>query len=69
MDTVEKRLEELDFSQPLSLRNILRRSYIDNKQINKKLMLYTLHKSKKYRNVKPLEVGSNKHRVNVWARN
>ena len=26
-------------------------------------MLYTLHKSKKYRNVKPLEVGSNKHRV------
>ena len=69
MDTVEKRLDELDFSQPLSLRNILRRSYIDNKQINKKLMLYTLHKSKKYRNVTPLEVGSNKHRVNVWARN
>lgn len=69
MDTVEKRLDELDFSQPLSLRNILRRSYIDNKQINKKLMLYTLHKSKKYRNVKPHEVGSNKHRVNVWTRN
>ena len=34
MDTVEKRLDELDFSQPLSLRNILRSSYIDNKQIN-----------------------------------
>ena len=31
-------------------------------------MLYTLHKSKKYRNVKPLEVGSGKHRVNVWER-
>lgn len=69
MNTVEKRLDELDFSQPLSLKKILRRSHINDKQVNKNLMLYTLHKSKKYRNVKPLEVGSNKHRVNVWARN
>ena len=68
MNTVEKRLDELDFSQPLSLRNILRRSYVNDKQINKNLMLYTLHKSKKYRNVKPIEVGSGKHRLNVWGR-
>ena len=68
MDTVEKRLDELDFSQPLSLKKILRRSHINDKQVNKKLMLYTLHKSKKYRNVKPIEVGSGKHRVNVWTR-
>jgi len=68
MNTVEKRLDELDFSQPLSLKKILRKSHINDKQVNKKLMLYTLHKSKKYRNVKPIEVGSGKHRVNVWTK-
>ena len=68
MDIVEKRLEEVDFSQPLSLRNILRRSYIDGKQINKKLMLYSLHNSEKYRKVLPLEIGCGKYKINVWAK-
>ena len=68
MNTVEKRLDELDFSQPVSLSKSLRRSHINDKQVTKKLMLYTLHKSKKYRNVKPIEVGSGKHRVNVWTK-
>lgn len=68
MDIVEKKLDELDFSQPLSLKTILKKSYVNNKQINKKLMLYSLHKLKKYRNVESHEVGSGKHRVNVWTR-
>tara|TARA_B100001769_G_C22022677_1_gene549547 strand:+ start:192 stop:404 length:213 start_codon:yes stop_codon:yes gene_type:complete len=68
MDIVEKRLEEVDFSQPLSLRNILRRSYIDGKQINKNLMLYSLYNSEKYRKVSPLEIGCGKYKVNVWAK-
>ena len=68
MDTLEKKLDELDFLQPLSFKTILKKSYINDKQINKNLMLYILHKSKKYRNVKPIEVGSGKHRVNVWTR-
>ena len=68
MDIVEKKLDELDFSQPLSFKTILKKSYVNDKQINKNLMFFSLHKSEKYRNVKPIEVGSGKHRVNVWAR-
>ena len=68
MDIVEKKLEELDFSQPLSFRNILRRTHIDGKQINKRFMLYSLHNLENYRKVSPLEIGCGKHKVNVWAR-
>tara|TARA_B100000674_G_scaffold419774_1_gene370716 strand:+ start:259 stop:471 length:213 start_codon:yes stop_codon:yes gene_type:complete len=65
---VRTRLSELDFSQPLSFRNILRRSYINGKQINKKYMLGFLYHSDEYRKIDPLEVGCGKHKVNVWAR-
>ena len=65
---VRTRLSELDFSQPLSFRNILRRSYIDGKQINKKYMLGFLYHSDEYRKINPLEIGCGKHKVNVWAR-
>ncbi len=65
---VRTRLSELDFSQPLSFRNILRRSYINGKQINKKYMLGFLYHSDEYRKIDPLEVGCGKYKVNVWAR-
>lgn len=65
---VRTRLSELDFSQPLSFRNILRRSYINGKQINKKYMLGFLYHSDEYRKINPLEIGCGKHKVNVWTR-
>ena len=69
-DIVRSRLRELDFMQPLSFRNILIRSYINGKQINKKYMLGFLYHSDEYRKIDPLEVGcgKHKHKVNVWAR-
>ena len=68
MEFVLENVNKLDFSQPLSLRTIRLRTRVDGKMINKRLMLATLHKSDKYRNVKPLEVGNGKHRLNVWTR-
>ena len=68
MEFVLENVSKLDFSQPLSLRTIRLRTRVDGKMINKRLMLATLHKSDKYRNVKPLEVGNGKHRLNVWTR-
>ena len=68
MEFVLENVNKLDFSQPLSLRTIRLRTRVDGKMINKRLMLATLHKSGKYRNVKPLEVGNGKHRLNVWTR-
>ena len=67
-DIVKTKLNELDFSQPLSFRTILKRSYIDGKQINKKYMLGFLYHSDDYRKIKPLEIGCGKHKVNVWAK-
>ena len=68
MDIVLNKLEELNFSQPLSLRTIRDKTKINSKMINKRFMLITLHKSDKYILVKPLEVGSGKKKLNVWKR-
>lgn len=68
MEFVLENVNKLDFSQPLSLRTIRLRTRVDGKMISKRLMLAALHKSGKYRNVKPLEVGNGKHRLNVWTR-
>tara|TARA_B100000700_G_C14723157_1_gene704711 strand:- start:430 stop:639 length:210 start_codon:yes stop_codon:yes gene_type:complete len=68
MENVLISLDELDFSQPLSLKTILKRARLNDKRINKRLMLGTLHKSGKYRNVNPLEVGNGKMKLNVWTR-
>ena len=68
MEFVLENVSKLDFSQPLSLRTIRLRTRVDGKMISKRLMLTALHKSDKYRNVSPLEVGSCKHRLNVWTR-
>lgn len=67
-DIVNTKLEEVDFSQPLSLRNIRNRTRINGKLINRRYMLGYLYKSDEFRKVKPLEVGSGKHKVNVWTR-
>ena len=68
MENVLISLDELDFSQPLSLKTILKRARLNDKRINKRLMLGTLHNSGKYRNVNPLEVGNGKTKLNVWTR-
>lgn len=68
MEFVLENVNKLDFSQPLSLRTIRLRTRVDGKMISKRLMLAALHKSDKYRNVSPLEVGNGKHRLNVWTR-
>ena len=67
-DIVKNKLDELDFSQPLSLRTIRARTKINEKLINKKYMLGYLYKSGEYRKVKPLEIGCGKYKVNVWAK-
>jgi hypothetical protein len=67
-DIVKSKLNELDFNQPLSLKKIRSKTKINDKLINKKYILRFLYKSKEYRNVDPLEVGSGKFQVNVWTR-
>ena len=68
MEYVIEKLDNLDFSQPLSLRNIRLKCKINGKMINKKLILATLHTFERYKNVSPLEVGSGKDRLNIWTR-
>ena len=68
MNIINTQLEKIDFSQPLSLKNIRNRSRINGKLISKKYMIRYLHESSNYRNVKPLEVGSHKHKLNVWTK-
>tara|TARA_Y100000389_G_C17408616_1_gene489535 strand:- start:300 stop:509 length:210 start_codon:yes stop_codon:yes gene_type:complete len=68
MNIIDTQLEKIDFSQPLSLKKIRNRSRINGKLISKKYMIRYLHESPNYRNVKPLEVGSHKHKLNVWAK-
>ena len=68
MDIVLNKLEELNFSQPLSFKNIRDKTKINSKMINKKFMLVNLHKSDKYRKVIPYKIGSGKHKLNVWER-
>lgn len=67
-EIVKNKLDELDFSQPLSLRTIRARTKINEKLINRKYMLGYLYKSGDYRKIKPLEIGCGKHKVNVWAK-
>ena len=68
MDLIINKLEKLDFSQPLSFKTIRNRTKVNGKLINKKLMLAILYKSDKYRKINPLEVGSGKYKLNVWAK-
>lgn len=68
MEHVIENIDKLDFSNPLSLKTIRNRTRVDGKMVNKKLMLATLHTFERYSKVKPLEVGSGKHRLNVWSR-
>ena len=67
-DIVNSKLEEVDFSQPLSLKKIRDKTRINGELINKYYMIKFLHKSDNYRNVDPLEVGCGKNKVNVWTR-
>lgn len=67
-DIVNSKLEEVDFSQPLSLKKIRDKTRVNGELISKSYMIKFLHKSDNYRNVDPLEVGSGKHKINVWSR-
>ena len=67
-DIVNSKLEEVDFSQPLSLKKIRDKTRVNGELINKYYMIKFLHKSDNYRNVDPLEVGCGKHKINVWTR-
>tara|TARA_B100000780_G_scaffold278732_1_gene253402 strand:- start:1659 stop:1868 length:210 start_codon:yes stop_codon:yes gene_type:complete len=68
MENVIEDLDRLDFSNPLSLKTIRNRTRVNGKMVNKKLMLATLHTFERYSKVTPLEVGSGKHRLNIWNR-
>jgi hypothetical protein len=71
MESILKaKLDELDFSQPLSFINIRGRTRINGKLINGKYMLGFLYHSNDYRRVDPFEIGSGKHKhnLNVWAK-
>ena len=67
-DIVNSKLEEVDFSQPLSLKKIRDKTRVNGELINKYYMIKFLHKSDNYRNIDPLEVGCGKHKINVWTR-
>jgi repressor of nif and glnA expression len=69
MVSIQSKLNDLDFSQPLSLRSIVYR--VNNKnsmEISKKKIRYYLHNSNEFKLVKPIEVGSGKHKLNVWKK-
>ena len=70
MELIKSKLDELDFSYPLSLRNIVHKVN-NNKfplEISKKKIRYYLHNSNKYQLVNPYEVGSGKTKLNVWKK-
>ncbi len=71
MVSIQSKLSDLDFSQPLSLRSIVYR--VNNEKsksmkISKKKIRYYLHNSNEFKLVKPIEVGSGKHKLNVWKK-
>lgn len=68
MENVIDNLDKLDFSQPLSLKTIRNRTRVNGKMVNRKLMLATLNTFERYSIVDPLDVGSGKHRLNIWKR-
>jgi len=67
-DILNTKLGEVDFSQPLSLKNIRNRTRINGKLINRGYLLRYLYKSDEFRKVGRLEVGSGKHKLSVWAK-
>lgn len=69
MVSIQSKLNDLDFSQPLSLRSIVHRVNNENSmKISKKKIRYYLHNSNEFKLVKPIEVGSGKHKLNVWKK-
>jgi hypothetical protein len=69
MVSIQSKLSDLDFSQPLSLRSIVYRVNNENSmKISKKKIRYYLHNSNEFKLVKPIEVGSGKHKLNVWKK-
>ena len=69
MVSIQSKLNDLDFSQPLSLRSIIHRVNNENSmEISKKKIRYYLHNSNEFKLVKPIEVGSGKHKLNVWKK-
>jgi len=69
MVSIQSKLSDLDFSQPLSLRSIVYRVNNENSmKISKKKIRYYLHNSNQFKLVKPIEVGSGKHKLNVWKK-
>tara|TARA_B100000900_G_scaffold416079_1_gene448931 strand:- start:1336 stop:1551 length:216 start_codon:yes stop_codon:yes gene_type:complete len=69
MVSIQSKLSDLDFSQPLSLRSIVHRVNNENSmKISKKKIRYYLHNSNEFKLVKPIEVGSGKHKLNVWKK-
>ena len=69
MVSIQSKLNDLDFSQPLSLRSIVYRVNNENSmKISKKKIRYYLHNSNEFKLVKPIEVGSGKHKLNVWKK-
>lgn len=69
MVSIQSKLSDLDLSQPLSLRSIVHRVNNENSiKISKKKIRYYLHNSNEFKLVKPIEVGSGKHKLNVWKK-
>ena len=69
MVSIQSKLSDLDFSQPLSLRSIVHKVNNENSmKITKKKIRYYLHNSNEFKLVKPIEVGSGKHKLNVWKK-
>lgn len=70
---MDENLEKIDFSYPLSIKNISNQfnnlySKDKSKKVKRDYIIYYLCKSNKYRRVDPIELSSNKHKVSVWTK-
>ena len=65
---IHQALDEIDFSQPLSVKNIRNELLKNNYKITKRGVTYHLNRNKNFSIAQPQEVGSQKHFVNVWKK-
>ena len=65
---IHQALDEIDFSQPRNVKNIRNELLNKNIKISKRGVTYHLNRNKNFSIAHPLEVGSQKHFVNVWKK-
>ena len=65
---IHQALDEINFSQPRNVKNIRNELLTKNIKISKRGVTYHLNRNNNFSIAEPLEVGSQKHFVNVWKK-